>query len=100
MQRRKQALELLNTLAPFGDPAVGLINMQAVIMHALRFGFDMANPEQFLGQGPDPMQMLMQQMQGGAGQPALGMGGGMEGLGASDTGYTDSSQQLAAEMGG
>jgi len=59
--RRQQAMEMLSALAPFGDPQLGLVNMQEVIAHALENGFDIADPQRFLGDGTPP--------QGGMGAP-------------------------------
>lgn len=53
--RRQQAMEMLQALAPFGDPQMGLVNMQEVIAHALKHGFDVDDPTRFMGGGPqDP----------------------------------------------
>lgn len=50
--RRQAAIELLQALAPFGDPMMGLVNMQAVIAHALKEGFGIKDVGKFMGQGP------------------------------------------------
>lgn len=54
-QRRQTALDMLQALAPYGDPTLGLVNMQEVIAHALRYGFDVDDPERFMGGGPQMM---------------------------------------------
>lgn len=54
-QRRQDAMELLNTLAPFGDPMMGLVNMQALIAHVLKNGFGMKDVSRFMGPGPQAM---------------------------------------------
>lgn len=53
--KQQQAMEMLNALAPFGDPQLGLVNMQEVIAYALEHGFGVDSPERFMGQGPMPM---------------------------------------------
>jgi hypothetical protein len=53
MMRRQQAAELLQALSPYGDPQLGLVNMRAVIEHALRDGFGITNPEKFLAEPAD-----------------------------------------------
>ncbi len=45
--RRQQAAQLMNTLAPF--LGTGVLNDAAVIMHVLRDGFGVKNPQNFLG---------------------------------------------------
>lgn len=59
MMRRQQAAELLTALAPYGDPQLGMVNMRAVIEHALRDGFGIVNPEKFLMDPQGPAQMGM-----------------------------------------
>lgn len=77
MLRRQQALDMLNALAPYGDPAMGLLNMQELLKHALQFGFGLKNPSKFLGPGPmvDPM-TGMPMAPGGGPQGAPPQGGG------------------------
>lgn len=53
-QRRQDSLDLLNALAPFAS--AGLVNLQALLAHTLKYGFDVKNPERFL-QGPPPPQV-------------------------------------------
>lgn len=53
-QRRQTAMELLQTIAPFGDPQLGLVNMREVIAYALKDGFGIKDPGRFLA--PDPAQ--------------------------------------------
>lgn len=51
--RRQQAVQMLNTLAPFMDS--GIINPVEMARYALQFGFGIKNPERFLAQGvPTP----------------------------------------------
>ena len=59
MQRRQAAMQLLQTLAPFGDPNLGLINMREVIKYALRDGFGIKDPERFLAGQPDQLPLGM-----------------------------------------
>lgn len=60
-QRRQDAIELLNALAPFA--ASGIVDLQAVLSYTLKYGFDVKNPERFLSQ-PQP-----QMPPGAAGMP-------------------------------
>lgn len=61
--RRQTAIDMLQALAPYGAPDVGLINMQAVLAQALRDGFGVKDVSKFLGQpqapAPPPPQMPM-----------------------------------------
>lgn len=57
-QRRQTAMQLLQTVAPFGDPQLGLINMREVLAYALRDGFGIKNPERFLGADPAAQMQL------------------------------------------
>lgn len=52
MMRRQQAMQMLTTLAPFADPALGLLNMAEILRHTLQFGFGIKDPSKFMGQGP------------------------------------------------
>lgn len=45
--RRQQAIQLMNTLAPFFG--TGVLNDATVIMHVLRDGFGIKSPQQFIG---------------------------------------------------
>jgi hypothetical protein len=54
MMRRQQAAELLTALSPYGDPQLGLVNMRAVLEHALREGFGIKDPEKFLADPVGP----------------------------------------------
>lgn len=51
-QRRQTAMQLLQTIAPFGDPQLGLVNMREVIAYALKEGFGIKDPGRFMA--PDP----------------------------------------------
>jgi hypothetical protein len=94
LQRRRQALDLLATLAPYAG--AGLVNLQELLIHVLRNGFEITSPEKFL---VNPMQQMQQMM--------MGMEPGMEGdAGAMpeppvpEEGQDDSiAQSLAADMG-
>lgn len=67
LMRRQRAAEMLQALAPYGDPQLGLVNMRAVLEHALRDGFGISDPERFLmdpmgpaaGLGMSPEEMAM-----------------------------------------
>lgn len=63
--RRQQAMQLMQTLAPFGDPQLGLVNMREVLLYVLRDGFQIKDAEKFLG-GDNP---AMANMGGPAGAP-------------------------------
>ena len=52
--RRQTAVEILQALSPYGDPMLGLVNMQAVIAHALKNGFGIKDVSRFMGTGPMP----------------------------------------------
>lgn len=45
--RRQQAMQLMNTLAPFFG--TGVVNDAAIITHVLRDGFGIKNPQNFIG---------------------------------------------------
>ena len=110
IQRRKTAMELMQTLMPFADPALGLVNARAVLSYALKFGFDINNPDQFL---TDPMEQMQQQMM----QMGMGEEEGMEEEGGPEGGMAppmgegpsleaqagappmDMAQALAGQMG-
>lgn len=53
-QRRNTAMQMLQALAPFGDPKMGLVNMREVLRHALQYGFDVEDATKFLGDQMDP----------------------------------------------
>lgn len=53
--RRKTALDLLQALAPYGDPQLGLINMREVVAHALEYGFQVKDVNRFLAAPSEPM---------------------------------------------
>ena len=69
--RRQSALQLVDAMAPFIGS--GMVNPQAIIRHVLQFGFDVKDPDQFLGMPPQMGGMPPEQ---GA-PPPPEMGGGM-----------------------
>lgn len=84
MQRRQTAMEMLQALAPFGDPQLGLVDMSKVIQYALQYGFEVDDPSMFM---PDPAQMNPQIAALGDPNAQDPMGGSIE-------------EQIAAEGGG
>ena len=52
--KRDQALELLNVLAPFADPAVGIVSLPALLDHVLTDGFGLKDTSKFLASGGGP----------------------------------------------
>lgn len=74
--RRQSALQLVDAMAPFIGS--GMVNPQAIIRHVLQFGFDVKDPDQFLGMPPQmgmPPEGGMPPEQGAPMPPD--MGGGM-----------------------
>lgn len=70
--RRQQAVQMLNTLAPFMDS--GIINPVEMARYALQFGFGIKNPERFLAQGvPTPTTAPPGQQPPGSLDPNTGM---------------------------
>ena len=53
-QRRQTAVQILQALAPFGDPQMGLVDMREVIRYALQYGFDVEDVSRFMPQGSNP----------------------------------------------
>lgn len=68
-QRKQDAIELLQALAPFA--AAGLVNLPALLAYCLKYGFDVKNPERFL-QMPQIDPMTGQPMPPGMGAPGVG----------------------------
>ena len=70
--RRQQAVQMLNTLAPFMDS--GIINPVEMARYALQFGFGIKNPERFLAQGvPSPSTAPPGEQPPGAVDPNTGL---------------------------
>lgn len=70
--RRQQAVQMLNTLAPFMDS--GIINPVEMARYALQFGFGIKNPERFLAQGvPTPSTAPPGEQPPGSVDPNTGM---------------------------
>jgi hypothetical protein len=111
MLRRQNAMQLLQTLAPFGDPMLGLVDMRKVITHALRDGFGIANPEEFMTQA-DPMASglgmppeMMAALQAGGAAPPGGPPPPEAGEPMAEDGYTEDAVQgvppeIAAQLVG
>lgn len=70
--RRQQAVQMLNTMAPFMD--AGIINPVEMARYALQFGFGIKNPERFLAQGvPTPSTAPPGEQPPGAINPETGL---------------------------
>lgn len=75
MLRRQNAMQMLQTFAAFGDPQLGMVDMRKLIEHALRDGFGITNPQDFLmatpppGLGMPPDQQMAAMMGGGPPPP-------------------------------
>lgn len=52
--RRNQALQLLQALTPWAQ--AGLVNAQVLLRYALQFGFEVKNPDEFMGAPMPPQQ--------------------------------------------
>jgi len=52
--RQQQAMQLMQTLMPFADPQMGLVNANELIRYALQFGFGIKDPAKFLMAPPGP----------------------------------------------
>jgi hypothetical protein len=73
--RRQQAIDLMNVMGPLVQ--IGVVNPAALAEHVLKYGFNIKDPQKFLGQNADPMAALgnpalLPPDQGGQGDPALG----------------------------
>ena len=60
-QRRQTAMQILQALAPFGDPQMGLVDMKEVIRYALTYGFDVEDADRFM---PDSTPQAVQNLGG------------------------------------
>ncbi len=82
-QRRQTAVQILQALAPFGDPKMGLVDMREVIRYALQYGFDVEDANRFI---PDSIPAAVQNLGGvvsnesaPSDDPAMAQGQPMEG---------------------